>query len=86
MILWINSISTYVIEPTLSIHVDRINLFSILSQLVSVLREVRYLESLKREDIEIPGSAAGIYSKNDLFRQYLANLDLIVSRLKSCAI
>jgi len=49
-------------------------------QLVSVLREVRYLESLKREDIEIPGSAAGIYSKNDLFRQYLANLDLIVSR------
>ena len=45
-------------------------------QLVAVLREVKYLEIRANE--EIPGSAADIYSKNDTFRQYVANLDLTV--------
>ena len=45
-------------------------------QLVAVLREVHYLEIRASEDI--PESAASIYAKNDTFRQYLANLDLIV--------
>lgn len=45
-------------------------------QLVAVLREVKYLEIRGSE--EIPESAAAIYSKNDTFRQYVANLDLTV--------
>ncbi|XP_064623162.1 dynein beta chain, ciliary-like [Lineus longissimus] len=45
-------------------------------QLVSVLREVKYLEIRSTEDI--PESAAGIYAKNDTLRQYVANLDLTV--------
>ena len=44
--------------------------------MVAVLREVKYLEIRANE--EIPGSAADIYSKNDTFRQYVANLDLTV--------
>ena len=51
---------------------NELNLF----QLVAVLREVKYLEIRASE--EIPGSAADIYSKNDTFRQYVANLDLTV--------
>ena len=43
---------------------------------MAVLREVKYLEIRANE--EIPGSAADIYSKNDTFRQYVANLDLTV--------
>ncbi len=45
-------------------------------QLVAVLREVKYLEIRATE--EIPGSAKEMYSKNDTFRQYVANLDLTV--------
>ncbi|XP_076453714.1 LOW QUALITY PROTEIN: dynein beta chain, ciliary-like [Babylonia areolata] len=45
-------------------------------QLVAVLREVKYLEI--RGEEEIPGSAASMYSKNDMFRKYVANLDLTV--------
>nr|XP_006635186.1 PREDICTED: dynein heavy chain 9, axonemal isoform X1 [Lepisosteus oculatus] len=43
-------------------------------QLVSVLREVKYLESRQTE--KIPSTAAKIYSKKELYRQYVANLDL----------
>ena len=45
-------------------------------QLVAVLREVKYLEIREKE--EIPGSAATMYSKNDTFRKFVANLDLTV--------
>ena len=45
-------------------------------QLVAVLREVHYLEIKQQESI--PDSAQTIYSKNDTFRQFLANLDLTV--------
>ncbi|XP_070187600.1 dynein beta chain, ciliary-like isoform X2 [Littorina saxatilis] len=45
-------------------------------QLVAVLREVKYLEIRGSE--EIPGSAATIYAKNDMFRKFVANLDLTV--------
>ncbi len=45
-------------------------------QLVAVLREVHYLEI--RSTGKIPDSASTIYAKNDTFRNYLANLDLIV--------
>ena len=51
-------------------------MYVLLLQLVAVLREVKYLEIRGSE--EIPGSAATIYSKNDTFRQYVANLDLTV--------
>jgi dynein heavy chain len=47
-----------------------------LPQLVAVLREVKYLEI--RDQEEIPGSAATMYSKNDTFRKFVANLDLTV--------
>ena len=43
---------------------------------MAVLREVRYLEI--RGEEEIPQSAADMYSNNDTFRQYNANLDLTV--------
>ncbi|XP_066292954.1 dynein beta chain, ciliary-like [Branchiostoma lanceolatum] len=46
-------------------------------QLVAVLREVKYLENLQREDI--PDTAAEIYAKNETFRTYRANLDLTVA-------
>ncbi len=48
----------------------------LLLQLVAVLREVKYLEIRGSE--EIPRSAAEMYSKNQTFRQYVANLDLTV--------
>ena len=48
----------------------------LLFQLIAVLREVHYLEI--RETEGIPESAATIYSKNEMFRKYLGNLDLIV--------
>lgn len=43
---------------------------------MAVLREVKYLEIRGSE--EIPGSAATIYAKNDMFRKFVANLDLTV--------
>ena len=43
---------------------------------MAVLREVKYLEM--RDQEEIPGSAATMYSKNDTFRKFLANLDVTV--------
>ena len=45
-------------------------------QLVAVLREVKYLEIREKE--EIPNSASTMYSKNDTFRKFVANLDLTV--------
>lgn len=41
-----------------------------------MLREVKYLEI--RAEEEIPPSAAAMYSKNEMFRKFLANLDLTV--------
>uniref|UniRef100_A0AAR2IP24 Dynein heavy chain 9, axonemal n=1 Tax=Pygocentrus nattereri TaxID=42514 RepID=A0AAR2IP24_PYGNA len=43
-------------------------------QLVSVLREVKYLEARQAEDI--PDLAADIYSNKELMWQYVANLEL----------
>ncbi|CAG5123286.1 unnamed protein product, partial [Candidula unifasciata] len=45
-------------------------------QLVAVLREVKYLKIREKE--EIPSSAKVMYSQNDTFRKYVANLDLTV--------
>ncbi|MCJ8738378.1 hypothetical protein PDJAM_G00035190 [Pangasius djambal] len=44
-------------------------------QLVSVLREVKYLEA--RQDKDIPELAADIYSNKELLWQYIANLELM---------
>ena len=44
--------------------------------MVAVLREVKYLEIREKE--EVPNSASSIYSKNDTFRKFVANLDLTV--------
>ena len=43
-------------------------------QLVSVLREVKYLDSRQTETI--PNTAADIYASKESLRQYVANLDL----------
>lgn len=43
-------------------------------QLVSVLREVKYLELEDPEDI--PSVASNIFNQKESFRQYVANLDL----------
>ena len=45
-------------------------------KLVATLREVKYFEI--RAEEEIPGPAAALYSRNDTFRKFLANLDLTV--------
>lgn len=42
-----------------------------------MLREVHYLE--KREMEQIPGDAAELFSKNETFRRFRANLDLTVA-------
>lgn len=46
-------------------------------QLVAVLREVKYLEIIKKEDI--PESAATLYKRNAELYQYVANLNLTVN-------
>lgn len=43
-------------------------------QLVSVLREVKYLEARQAE--VVPDTAADIYSRKELLWQYVANLEL----------
>ncbi|KAL2077982.1 hypothetical protein ACEWY4_025667 [Coilia grayii] len=45
-------------------------------QLLSVLREVKYLEA--RQDEVIPDTAANIYARKELMWQYVGNLDLAV--------
>ncbi|XP_063077561.1 dynein axonemal heavy chain 9-like [Engraulis encrasicolus] len=45
-------------------------------QLVSVLREVKYLESQQEQAEVIPDTAADIYARKDLIWQYVANLEL----------
>merc|ERR1712066_473797 len=56
-------------ENVLSVNFDR--------ALTTVLREVRYLKYLKREDI--PESASKLYQKNDFLRQLTQNLDRTVN-------
>ena len=47
-------------------------------QLIAVLREVKYLEQVQAgAAASIPESAAAIFARNEIFRQYLANLDII---------
>lgn len=43
---------------------------------MAVLRETRYLKQMLIEDI--PESAESIYSQVDIFRKFVANLDLTV--------
>ena len=45
-------------------------------QLVAVLKETHYLNLLAMEGI--PGSAESMYSQNEIFRKFVANLDLMV--------
>ena len=42
--------------------------------MVAVLHEVKYLEASNTEDI--PSSAVGVYSQNEMFRKYVNNLEL----------
>jgi hypothetical protein len=49
-------------------------------QLIAVLREVKYLETAQNETLEtIPESATAIYSRNETFHKFCANLDLTVA-------
>lgn len=47
-------------------------------QLVAVLREVHYLEVFSSPTQAVPDIAESIFSKNDMYRQYVHSLDLIV--------
>ena len=52
----------------------------IILQLVAILREVKYLENAENETLEnIPDSATSVYSRNEEFHKYCANLDLVVA-------
>ena len=44
-------------------------------QLVSILREVKYLRQLERDDI--PAEAAAMDDGADMYRQFVSNLELI---------
>lgn len=46
------------------------------SQLVAVLREVKYLNFQQQKDI--PGSAESLFAQNETFQKFVDNLDLIV--------
>ena len=46
-------------------------------QLVAVLREVRYLNYIEVE--EVPDVATALFEKHEMFRKYVANLNLTVS-------
>ncbi|KAM8836943.1 LOW QUALITY PROTEIN: dynein axonemal heavy chain 9 [Spinachia spinachia] len=48
--------------------------------LLSVLREVKYLEARQTEVIAIPQAAVQIYTSRGQLRQYMANLELTVGR------
>jgi dynein heavy chain len=49
-------------------------------QLVSVLREVKYLETKANDDAgTLPESATAIFARNEIFRQYLGNLGIAVT-------
>eukprot|EP00049_Salpingoeca_infusionum_P001275 m.46981 g.46981 ORF g.46981 m.46981 type:complete len:4526 (+) comp10948_c0_seq2:170-13747(+) len=48
-------------------------------QLVSVLREVKYLKIVRGETTELPESAAAIFQRNEQFHQQLGNLDIAVT-------
>lgn len=49
-------------------------------QLTAVLREVKYLETAQNDTLEIiPDSATTIYSRNETFHKFCANLDLTVA-------
>ncbi|XP_032221173.2 dynein beta chain, ciliary [Nematostella vectensis] len=49
-------------------------------KLVSVLREVKYLEVASNETLEaIPESATAIFARNETFHKFCANLDLTVA-------
>jgi dynein heavy chain len=48
-------------------------------QLVSTLREVKYLELRDQPDESIPEQAAAMFSRNETYRKYLSNLDLTVA-------
>ena len=51
-----------------------VNCHRFLFQLVSVLREVKYLDDADIEDI--PEEAAKIFAAKESYRQYVANVDL----------
>lgn len=46
------------------------------SQLVTVLREVKYLNFQQQKDI--PGNAESLFAQNETFQKFVDNLDLIV--------
>lgn len=49
-------------------------------QLVAILREVKYLETTESESpLAIPDSAKTVFSRNEEFHKYCANLDLTVA-------
>jgi len=56
------------------VHLRRILSNQALLQLVSVLREVKYLDVGDSDDI--PEEASKIFAAKESFRQYVANLDL----------
>uniref|UniRef100_A0A8C4U7P5 Dynein axonemal heavy chain 17 n=1 Tax=Falco tinnunculus TaxID=100819 RepID=A0A8C4U7P5_FALTI len=59
-------------------HVLLTSLFSgdCVSQLIAVLREVKYLNFQQQEDI--PGSAKSLFAQNETFQKFVDNLNLIV--------
>lgn len=48
-------------------------------QLISTLREVKYLETGSQPQEAIPEQAAVMFSRNETYRNYLSNLDLTVA-------
>ena len=54
-------------------------LISFPTQLVALLREVKYLEQQNCSERVIPDSAANVFQQNETYRKYLQNLDVTVA-------
>lgn len=80
----VNEIAKANLEKPLLLR-EEVNSFSLIKvnfdpQLVSLLREVKYLEQREgHESQPIPESAASLFAKNETYRKFLQNLDVTVA-------
>lgn len=78
----VDDVSKQNLDKPLIVRDDKSKLITVNFEpdLVAVLREVKYLQMAENESLEsIPDSATKVFSRNEEFHRYCANLDLIVA-------
>ena len=68
-----------VIDNNINVTSLPFQLISFPTQLVALLREVKYLEQQNCSERVIPDSAANVFQQNETYRKYLQNLDVTVA-------